>query len=266
MTDAQRPKLILVTGASGGIGEAFAQILAAEGHALVLVARNERELHRVKGVLAARNSVPIAALPCDLSRPDAVDQLARDLDMRGLIPDIVINNAGFGLMGKAAAVSRTDQLNMIDLNIRALTDLTLRFLPGMIASGQGGILNVASVAGFMPGPNMAVYFATKAFVISFSDALAAEVRNTGVTITSLCPGPVDTGFQARAGMKDARTMTASSPPNARAIAQEGWDGFKDGRRTVIPGVKNKIMAYGLRGAPRHIILPFISRAMARART
>lgn len=265
MSAAPQPQLVLVTGASGGIGEAFAQILAAEGHALVLVARNEHELHRVKGVITTRHAVPVAVLPCDLSRHDAVEGLARDLDQRGLEPDIVINNAGFGRTGKAAALPRADQLNMIDLNIRALADLTLRFLPGMIAQGRGGVLNVASVAGFLPGPNMAIYFATKAFVISFTDALAEEVRGTGVTVMSLCPGPVQTGFQARAGLKDARAMSAMATPNAQAVAAEGWEGFKSGRRMVIPGAFNKLTAYGMRAAPRRLILPLVRRAMGRSR-
>jgi short-subunit dehydrogenase len=131
----------------------------------------------------------------------------------------------------------------------------------MIARGSGGVMNVACVAGFMPGPNMAVYFATKAFVISFTDALSAETSGSGITLTSLCPGPVETGFQARAGMKNARRLSRSALLSAQAVADAGWRGFKEGERMVVPGVMNKLTAYGLRGAPRRLILPLIRRAM-----
>lgn len=257
---------VLITGASGGIGEAFAHVAAGDGHPLILVARTEAELHRVRGVVIARYAVPVTVIVLDLSKPGACDVLADELEARKLTADILINNAGFGLIGKAAELSREDQLQMIDLNIRALTDLTLRFLPGMIAKGSGGIINLASTAAFMPGPNMAVYFATKAFVLSFTDALSEEVKGTGVTLTTLSPGPVDTGFQRRAGMKQARALSRVVPKGAMTVAQAGWAGFKDGERLVVPGTMNKLAAYALRGAPRRMILPVISRAMGAAKS
>lgn len=256
---------VLITGASGGIGEAFAHVAASEGHPLILVARTEAELHRVRGVVIARYAVPVTVIVLDLGKPQACDDLANELEARKLGPDILINNAGFGLIGKASELARENQLQMIDLNVRALTDLTLRFLPQMIARGSGGVINVASTAGFMPGPNMAVYFATKAYVISFTEALFEETKGSGVTLTTLSPGPVETGFQRRAGMKQARALSRMIPKTAMAVAQAGWAGFKAGERLVVPGTMNKLTAYALRGAPRRVILPVIRRAMGTAK-
>ncbi len=253
---------VLITGASSGIGEAFAHVAAGEGHPLILVARGEAELHRVRGVVIARYAVPVSIIVLDLGKPGAGDMLANELEARKLTADIVINNAGFGLIGKAADLAREEQLRMIDLNVRSLTDITLRFLPQMIAKGSGGVINVASTAGFMPGPNMAVYFASKAFVVSFTDALHEETKGTGVTCTTLSPGPVETDFQRRAGMKQARALSKS----AMAVAQAGWAGFKEGERLVVPGAMNKLAAYALRAAPRRVILPVIKRAMGAAKS
>jgi len=265
MQERQLLGQVLITGASGGIGEAFAELLAAEGHALALVARNESELNRVKGVVSARHGVPISVFPLDLSLPQSGDRLADALAANGFAPDILINNAGFGLAGNAVDLPREEQGLMIDLNVRALTDLSLRFLPGMIARRGGGIINVASVAGFMPGPGMAVYFASKAYVLSFSDALAEELRGTGVTVTSLCPGPVETGFQRRAGMRTDRQAGPVRPLSPAEVAAAGWQGFRKGSRVVIPGFANKLAAYGGRAAPRRLLLPLLRRAMGGAK-
>jgi short-subunit dehydrogenase len=253
---------VLITGASGGIGEAFAVLLAGEGYSLGLVARNEGELNRVKGVISARHAVEVDVFALDLGLPESGERLAASLEQRGFVADILINNAGFGLAGNAAVLPRDEQVRMIDLNIRALTDLSLRFLPGMIARRSGGILNVASVAGFMPGPGMAVYFATKAYVLSFSDALWQEVRGTGVTVTSLSPGPVETGFQRRAGMRADRFAGPVKPWTAAEIAAAGWAAFAKGERMVVPGWSNKLAAYGARATPRRLLLPLLRRAMA----
>jgi uncharacterized protein len=256
---------VLITGASGGIGEAFAGLLAGEGYGLALVARNEGELNRVKGVISARHEVPVYVLPLDLGLPDSPAILQAALDQNELAPDILINNAGFGLAGNAVDLSRDDQLRMIDLNIRALTDLSLRFLPGMIRRRSGGVINVASVAGFMPGPGMAVYFATKAYVLSFSDALSAELHGTGVTVTSLCPGPVETGFQRRAGMRTERFSGPVKPWSPAQVAAAGWAAFSKGERMVVPGWSNKIAVYGSRATPRRLLLPILKRAMKGAK-
>ena len=253
-------KLALITGASGGIGEAFGHVLAAEGYDLVLVARRDQELHRVKGVIAAKKEVQVHVVALDLSGSGATEALAAELAERNLVPRVVINNAGFGLVGPSVELSRAEQLGMIDLNVRVLTDLTLRYLPGMIARKSGGIINVASVAGFTPGPMMAVYFATKNYVVSFGDALASELKGTGVTVTTLCPGTVKTAFQARAGQNER-----SSTLSAFDVATLGWAGFKAKRRVVIPGLFNQLAAYGLRMSPRRISLPFVKQVMGRRR-
>jgi short-subunit dehydrogenase len=253
-------KLALITGASGGIGEAFGHVLAAEGYDLILVARRDQELHRVKGVITSKLPVAVHVIALDLNETGAVETLIAEMASRSLVPAIVINNAGFGLAGPMAELSRDEQLRMIDLNVRVLTDLTLRFLPAMVAKKSGGIINVASVAGFMPGPMMAVYFATKNYVLSFSDALSSELRGTGVTMTTLCPGTVKTAFQARAGQNE-RGSTLS----AYDVASQGWAGFKAKRRVVIPGFFNQMTAYGLRITPRRLSLPFIKQVMSRRR-
>lgn len=253
-------KFALITGASGGIGEAFGHVLASDGYGLVLVARRDQELHRVMGVISAKNQVPVHALVLDLNEKGATESLAFELAARNVVPSIVVNNAGFGLIGLSAELALEEQLQMIDLNARVLTDLTLRYLPDMIASKSGGVINVASVAGFMPGPMMAVYFATKNYVLSFGDALAAELKGTGVTITTVCPGTVKTGFQARSGQNER-----NSTKSAFDVASLGWAGFKAKRRVVIPGFLNLVVAYGLRIVPRRIALPFIKHVVGRRR-
>ncbi len=253
-------RLALITGASGGIGEAFGHVLAADGWDLVLTARRDQELHRVKGVITSKHPVAVHVITLDLNGPSAVEALAAEMSLQNLVPGIVVNNAGFGLAGPSVELSREEQLSMIDLNVRVLTDLTLRFLPAMIAARSGGVINVASVAGFMPGPMMAVYFATKNYVLSFGDALASELKGTGVTITTLCPGTVKTAFQARAGQKER-----SSTLSAFDVAGQGWAGFKARRRVVVPGIFNQLVAYGLRLTPRRISLPFVKRVIGRRR-
>ena len=252
---------VLITGASGGIGEAFAHLLASQGNSLVLAARGDRELNRVAGVIAAKHRVPVTVVSCDLARPDGVEELAGDLARRAIQPDIVVNNAGFGLVGAASALDREGQLAMTDLNIRALSDLSFRYLPGMIARGRGGIINVASTAGFMAGPGMAVYFASKNYVVAFSDALHHEAKAAGVNVMSLCPGPVVTGFQARAGMHALKRGALSNTMTPEAVAIAGWAGFKAGKRCVIPGVVNLLSTFAGRFLPRGLVLPIAARAV-----
>lgn len=257
-------RLALITGASGGIGEAFAHILAADGYGLVLVARREQELNRVKGVVLSKQDVPIHLVTLDLGEPGAVEKLMAELATRNLVPTVLINNAGYGLAGLAVELPRTDQLAMIELNVGVLTDLTLRCLPAMIAAKSGGVINISSVAGFMPGPTMAVYFATKNFVLSFGEALFEELKGKGVIVTTLCPGAVKTGFQARAGMSGSKSLVGGGKTSAE-VAQEAWDGFKAKRRVVIPGVFNRLTAHVLRCVPRVIGLPVIRFFMRQGR-
>ena len=246
----QGPRRALITGASGGIGEAFARLLAEEGWQIAIVARREEELHRVAGVLRATHQAEVLPIPLDLTEPQAGARLQENLSERRFSPDVLINNAGRGLTGAASELPLEDQLAIIDLNIRAATELALRFLPAMAERGRGGILNVASLAAFMPGPHMAVYFASKAYLLSFSEALAEEMAAAGLTISAFCPGPVRTGFQHLSGMERtllARLFPAMRPP---AAARAAWQGFKEGRVVLTPGLSGTMAAFSLRFAPR----------------
>jgi short-subunit dehydrogenase len=248
---ALRP-VTLITGASAGIGAALASVFAEHGHELVLAARRAGDLSTVADKIAQAGHQAATArphvLPIDLAQRGASDRLAEELAARGLEPAIVVNNAGFGLYGEAARLDRAAQLDMIELNMRALTDLSLRFLDGM-ARYRGGILNVASLAAFVPGPSMAVYHASKVYALSLSEALHQELKPKGVKVTVLCPGPVKTEFQERSGMGESlypRFLARS----AERVALEGYEGFMAGRRVVIPGSHNKVAAALLRLLPR----------------
>lgn len=255
-------RLALVTGASRGIGEAFAQLLAREKHDLVVVARSEGELNRVAGVLGSKHGVSVLPVRLDLGQPHAGAALAKELEGRGLAPDVIVNNAGYGLLGPAAELALDDQLAMIDLNVRVLSELSLRFLPGLLAGkGRRGIINIASLASFLPGPNMAVYYASKSYVLSFSEALAAEVKGRGVTVTAVCPGMVPTGFQARAGMEQCRAYRLAPKQSAQEVALAGWAGFLRGDRVVLPGAMAKLTALAVRATPHGMLLPMVRAVM-----
>jgi short-subunit dehydrogenase len=252
----------LITGASAGIGAALAWQFAKAGHALVLTARREAQLAALADEIAAAGHARPLVIAADLATPAGPTRLAAALAERGLEPAIVVNNAGFGLLGEAAEVDRARQLAMIDLNVRALTDLTLRWLDS-VRRHRGGILNVASVAGFLPGHGMAVYHATKAYVISFTEALHAELKNEGVRVCALCPGPVETEFFGRAGMPHdyfPDYMTRS----AERVAREGYEGFMAGHRVVVPGKPNRIMTLLPRLLPRALMLALTERRWSRA--
>jgi short-subunit dehydrogenase len=231
----------LITGASSGIGAALARVFAERGHELALIARRGLPLNTIADQIAAADSRRPHILAIDLLRADAITQIGNELYQRGLEPEIVVNNAGFGLMGPAAELDRAEQLAMIDLNVRALTDLSLRFVE-ILARLRGGILNVASVASFVPGPGMAVYHATKAYVLSFSEALHHELAPRGVRVTALCPGPVRTEFQARAGIPESYfpQFLARSP---EYIARKGYQGLARGKCVVVPGFENRVATF-----------------------
>ncbi|MGI9415043.1 MAG: SDR family NAD(P)-dependent oxidoreductase [Hyphomicrobiales bacterium] len=249
----------LITGASGGIGEALAYKVGGDGYRLVLVARNSEELNRVAGVIATKLDIPTLALPIDLSQADAIDTLDSELEKRGLVPDLVINNAGFGLRGAAAALDHDSQMNMIDLNIRALTELSLRCARAMKQRGHGGIINISSTAAYIPGPHMAVYYATKAFVSSFTEALAVELKPHGVQVTSVVPGVTKTDFQRRAGLEDALLVKAAPSMSPEQVAEIGYAGFKKGKKVVITGGLNWLTAHLFRVMPRRLLLPVLNR-------
>jgi uncharacterized protein len=247
----------LITGASSGIGEALAHVFAAHGHQLVLVARNETMLKRVADSIAAGGKSRPAVVSADLSRMDAGARLGHELATRGLEPAFVVNNAGFGLGGQAETLDRAEQLSMIDLNVRTLTDFSLRWIDSARRHG-GGILNVASVAGFFPGPGMAVYYATKAYVVSFTQALHHELAGSGVRVTALCPPYVPTNFQARAGI-DGSTAPKAFTEDAQTVAREGYEGLMAGKRLVMPGTPNKLAVWVSGMAPAALVLRAIGR-------
>jgi hypothetical protein len=248
---ALRP-VTLITGASAGIGTALAHVFAANGHEVVLVARREQLLANLAAEIAATGAPKPIVLRADVARIDAAQRIGEALAAAGVEPDIVVNNAAFGLVGQADTLDRGEQLALVDLNVRALTELSLAFLEPL-ERHRGGLLNVASVAGFMPGPGMAVYYASKAYVISFSEALHQELAPKGVRVTTLCPGPVPSEFAARAGIKSTtypRLLTRS----AGRVAEEGYAGLKAGRRLVVPGFPNKLGALVLPLLPRSWVL------------
>jgi short-subunit dehydrogenase len=244
--------ITLITGASAGIGAALARVFAAHGHELVLAARREDRLAALADEIAAQGRTRPTVLPIDLDQSDAAARIAAALAAKGLEPQYIINNAGFGLVGAAARLDRGEQLAMIDLNVRTLTDLSLAWID-TLARHRGGILNVASVAGFLPGPAMAVYYATKAYVLSFSEALHHELMPRGIRVTALCPGPVPTEFQARAGVPNRRSYSLLSLP-AERVAEEGYQGLARGRRLVVPGFANKVVTLLPRVLPRGMLL------------
>lgn len=251
----------IITGASAGIGAAFARVFAAHGHELVLIARREQVLTALADEIAAGGRPRPAVLARDLAQPGAAAAIATGLAARGLEPQYVVNNAGFGLLGAAALLDRTEQLAMVDLNVRTLVDLSLGFVDSL-ARHKGGILNVASVAGFLPGPRMAVYYASKAFVVSFSEALYRELKRRGVRVTVLCPGPVPTEFQARAGIPRGYHPTVLGM-SADEVARQGYDGLMRGRRRVVPGLANKLITNVIpRLVPRELLLRAIELTQA----
>jgi uncharacterized protein len=241
--------ITLVTGASSGIGAALATVFAERGHEVVLVARREAQLASVAQTIVGTGG-KARVIADDLSRSEASARIARELFRLGLEPEIIVNNAGFGLAGAAADLDPARQLEMIDVNVRTLTKLSLSWIESL-KRHSGGILNVASVAGFLPGPYMAVYYATKAYVLAFSEALNRELRPAGVRVTVLCPGPVRTEFQTRAGMDEKLPGWLEHP--VREVARQGYEGLRQGRAVVVPGWGNKLVTLMPRLLPRGVM-------------
>jgi short-subunit dehydrogenase len=244
--------ITLITGASAGIGAELARVFAEHGHELALVARREHRLVELADEIGRAGRPRPHVLRIDLEQSGAVTLLAAELIARDLEPANVVNNAGFGLVGQATRLDRSEQLAMIDLNVRALTELSLAFTDG-VARHRGGILNVASLAAFLPGPGMAVYYASKAYVLSFTEALHHELKGRGVRVTALCPGPVATEFQARAGLQKENRMLALS---AARVARIGYRGFMRGDRVVVAGMRYRIVASLLPLTSHALLLPF----------
>jgi uncharacterized protein len=256
--------ITVITGASAGIGLALARVFARHGHELALVARREERLNALAdeiGSTGARRPVVIAA---DLLKPGVAHLIQDLLATQGAEPQFVVNNAGFGLVGLASARDRDEQLQMIDLNVRVLTELSLAFID-TLARHRGGLLNVGSMAGLLPGPGMAVYYATKAYVLSFTEALHSELKPRGIRVSVLCPGPVPTEFGDRAGLSK-RSMQRPLSQSADYVAEAGYRGLMQGRRTIVPGAINKLITFFIRIISRRLILAFVDHRLRRRRS
>ncbi len=258
MTSATR-SLALVTGASSGIGADLARELARDGHDLVLSARTVAPMEALAAELGVHGASSVI-IPADLSKPGGGGALANAIEARGLTVDVLVNNAGLGAVGRFDQMEPVRIGEMLQVNIVALTELTRLVLPGMVARRHGKVMLVASTAGFLPGPRMAVYFGTKAYVLSFGEALAYELRGSGVTVTVLCPGATATNFFRVAGAEDRALRPTMS---AAAVARIGYRGCKTGRPVVVPGILNKILAIASRLSPHRITLPAANALMAR---
>jgi len=256
-------RVTLITGASAGIGTELARVFAAKGHRVALVARRADRLAMLAEEIAAAGGAAPIVIACDLEQADAGDKIVAALAAEGVEVEYVVNNAGFGLFGQAIELDRAEQLGMIAVNIRAMTDLSLRFSDHLIRH-RGCILNVGSISGFMPGPGMAVYYASKAYVLSFSEAMHRELAPHGVRVTALCPGPVPSEFQARAGFApgfDSAVLNVSSSD----VAKAGYRGLMANKRAVLPGLGIKVLPFLLRLFPRGFILAAVGRFQLRKR-
>jgi short-subunit dehydrogenase len=243
---------VLVTGASSGIGWELAKCFAAEGCRLVLVARNEAALQTLAQELRQAHGVEATVLPADLGLPETPGRIFAELQQAGVTVDVLVNNAGFGAHGNFAGLPLQRQLEMVQVNVTALMHLTGLFLPDMIERRRGGVLNVASTAAFQPGPGMAVYFATKAFVLSFGEALAEELAGLGLVVTTLCPGPTKTDFGKVAHFRGGDHLTRYGM-SAAAVARYGHSAFRRGRVLAIPGLGNRVLTLLVRALPRFAV-------------
>ncbi|MEO0769962.1 MAG: SDR family oxidoreductase, partial [Cyanobacteria bacterium J06649_4] len=246
LSTKESPKTALITGASSGIGKAFAQVLAREQHNLVVVARSEEKLNALKEELSQQYGIIVTVIVKDLTEENAAQQIVDTLKQQNISVDVLINNAGFGDYSRFAESDWQKQENMILLNVLALSHLTRLCLPGMLARGQGQILNVASTAAFQPGPMMSVYFASKAYVLSFSEAIAAETEGKGISVTVLCPGPTQSNFGETANMDKIPGMgnvTSDKFPTALTVAQYGYDKLQQGKVVAVHGVLNKFLTF-----------------------
>ena len=243
---------VLVTGASSGIGLELARTFARHGHDVVLSARSVDALEELAARLRAEHGVRAEVVAADLARPGAAYTLVQELVRRGIVVDVLVNNAGFAQRGAFTDVSEQRHLDMVQVNITAVVQLTRLLLPGMIERRRGGVLNTASTAAFLAGPYMAVYYATKAFVLSFTEALHEEVADTGVRVVALCPGPTDTGFVAEADLEGASLFKVGAQRPAE-VAQVGFEALQRNRAIAISGIKNALGVFGGRLAPRAVL-------------
>lgn len=245
-------EIVLVTGASSGIGRELARCFAADGSRLVLVARRRGPLETLAEELRKAHKTQCEILTADLAQPESAARVWRHLETDGTRVDVLINNAGFGANGRFASLPVERQMEMVQVNVTTAAHLMRLCLPGMLQRGRGGVLNVASTAAFQPGPEMAVYYATKAFLLSLSEAVSEEVRGTGVTVTALCPGPTATNFLAAAGAQESRLFRWVSM-SAEAVARAGHAAFRRGKALCVAGLSNRFMVQAVRFAPRSVV-------------
>lgn len=256
-------KTVLITGASGGIGYELAEIFAREGYDLVLVARSADKLAAAKNDLEARYPISVEVLIKDLSLKNAPEEIYQALADSSEHIDILVNNAGVGDFGAFAQSDLDRQDNMIQINIMALMHLTRLFLAPMLEKGAGKILNVASTAAFQPGPMMSVYYATKAFVLSFSEALAKELEGSGVTVTTLCPGPTETGFVAAASLENSKLFQNMKVATAEEVAACGYKALMKGKPVAVQGFLNNMQVFGIRFAPRSLVREIVYKVQGK---
>ncbi|MBN2005825.1 MAG: SDR family oxidoreductase [Anaerolineae bacterium] len=259
-----KQQVALITGASSGIGLELAMLFAQDKINLVLVARNRERLDGLATELRDKFNITVSVIPQDLAQPAAPEAIGRELKKQGLVVDFLVNNAGTQVYGPIQETDVSRQLALIQVNLTALTHLTMRLLPDMLQRGSGRILNVASTGGFAPAPLNAVYCATKAYVLNFSEAIARDLERTGVSVTCLCPGATRTDFIHRAGIENVRLFRASMM-DARQVAQAGYTGMMRGKTTVIPGLLNKLLVFSIRFTPRRWVTRLGMYLMGRAK-
>ena len=243
---------VLVTGASSGIGLEISKVFARNGSNLVIVARREEKLNEIAEELNAKYGIEVRVLAKDLSKPKSAAEIFNELKRDNHIIDVLVNNAGFGAIGNFYELDHEMQVDMVSLNSVALTSLTRLFLPGMIERNRGGILNVGSLAGFQPGPNATVYYATKAYVLSFTEALAEELKGTKVKVSCLAPGPVATEFGEISGI-DKTVLFKFGTQSSSEVAQKGYDGFREGKIITIPSISSSLLPVLVRFSPRFLV-------------
>lgn len=248
-----RTRTALITGATRGIGYELSKLFAKDGYHLVLVARDGQRLNQVAKEMETAYGIKIRTILKDLSGRTAAEAVFDELQKDSTRIDVLVNNAGYALYGPFRETDLGSELGMMQINMESPTQLTKLCLDQMIKRGEGKILNVASTAAFQPGPLMAVYYATKAYILSFSEALANELQGTGVTVTALCPGPTKTGFQERAGIEGLKMYGGWRVLDAETVARIGYRGMMEGRTVVVPGLFNKLLAFTVRLGPRNLV-------------
>lgn len=257
--DQSYKKTALITGAASGIGYELARIFAHDNYNLVLVDRNQLKLIEIVTEFQEKFNISLKIISKDLSRSTSPEEIFTELQQESINVDVLVNNVGFGTYGLFNETSLNDELEMLQVNLVCLTHLTKLFLKNMVKQGEGKILNVASSAAFQPGPLMAVYFATKAYVLSFSEALANELEGTGVTVTVMCPGTTESAFHERTGMADSKLIKKKNMMDAQTVAEIGYRGLMKGKTIVIPGLENKIMAKIVRFIPRSLVTKIVRK-------